>query len=103
MAAEVGELCRPKHHPIESDHFRAGSCSGRVLFEGEREDVVRPRVRKRNADGSSEEFVLDTCQAASDPTQLQDSIVTALMHGVSTRDVKKVKPNSPGVGVLVQR
>jgi putative transposase len=98
MAAEVSELCGPKHHPVESDHFRAGSSTGRVLFEGEREDVTRPRVRKRNANGRSEEVVLATYQAAGDPSQLQDSIVNALMHGVSTRDVKKVKPNSPGVG-----
>ncbi len=98
MASEVNELCGPKHHPAESDHFRAGTSSGRVLFEGEREDVIRPRVRKRNADGSSREVVLDTYQAAGNPHQLQESIVTALMHGVSTRDVKKVKPNSPGVG-----
>ncbi len=98
MASEVSELCGPKHHPAESDHFRAGSSSGRVLFEGDREEVIRPRVRKRNADGSSQEVVLDTYQAANDPQQLQDSIVTALMHGVSTRDLKKVKPNSPGVG-----
>ncbi len=98
MAAEVNELCGPKHHPVESDHFRAGSSSGRVLFEGEREEVVRPRVRKQNGDGSSEEVVLATYQAAGDPTQLQASIVNALMHGVSTRNVKKMKPNSPGVG-----
>jgi len=98
MALEVSELCGPKHHPIESDHFRAGSSSGRVLFEGMREDVIRPRVRKRNADGSSEEIPLATYRAASDPAQLQASIVNALMHGVSTRDMKNVKPNSPGVG-----
>ncbi|MFT7629579.1 MAG: putative transposase [Mariniblastus sp.] len=98
MASEVSELCGPKHHPTESDCCRAGTSSGRVLFESEREDVIRPRVRKRNADGSSEEVVLATYRAAGDPTQLQDSIVSALMHGVSTRDVKKLKPNSPGVG-----
>ena len=98
MAAEVNELCGPKHKPSGNDHFRAGSSSGRVLFEGERETVVRPRVRKRIAEGSSEEVVLATYEAARDPSQLQDSIVTALMHGVSTRDVQKIKPNSPGVG-----
>lgn len=98
MAAEVDELCGAKHQPSGGDHFRAGSSTGRVLFEGEREAVVRPRVRKRCSDGGSEEAVLATYQAARDPSQLQDSIVTALMHGVSTRDVGKVKPNSPGVG-----
>ena len=98
MAAEVDELCGPKHKPSDSDHFRSGSSSGRVLLEGEREAVVRPRVRKRTGDTSSEEVVLATYEAARDPSQLQDSIVTALMHGVSTRDVKKLKPKSPGVG-----
>ncbi len=98
MASEVNELCGPKHQPSDSNHFRAGSSGGRVLLESERETVVRPRVRKHRADGSSEEVVLATYEAARDPSQLQKSIVTALMHGVSTRDVQKVKPNSPGVG-----
>ena len=98
MAAEVSELCGPKHNPSDSDHFRAGSSSGRVLLEGEREAVVRPRVRKRTGETSSEEVVLATYEAARDPSQLQASIVTALMHGVSTRDVQKIKPNSSGVG-----
>ena len=69
-----------------------------MLLDGERESVVRPRVRKRNGDGSSDEVTLSTYEAARDPRQLQDSIIVALTHGVSTRDVKKVKPNSPGVG-----
>jgi len=98
MASEVNELCGPKHKPSDSDHFRAGSSSGNVLFEGDREDVIRPRVRKRSDSGSSDEVVLATYTAARDPSQLQESIVSALMHGVSTRDVGKVKPNSPGVG-----
>jgi transposase-like protein len=98
MAAEVNELCGPKHKPSDNNHFRAGSSSGRVLLEGEREAVVRPRVRKGSEDGSSAEVVLTTYEAARDPSQLQESIVTALMHGVSTRDMQKIKPNSPGVG-----
>ena len=69
-----------------------------MLLDGERESVVRPRVRKRNGDGSSDEVTLSTYEAARDPRQLQDSIIVALTHGVSTRDVKKLKPNSPGVG-----
>ena len=101
MAAEADELCGVKHQPSESEHFRAGGSPGRVVVEGERESVVRPRVRKRNSDGGSEEAILTTYQAARDPRQLQDSIVTALMHGVSTRDVGKVKPNSPSVGGTV--
>ena len=29
MAAEVTQLCGPKHAPSEGDHFRAGSAQGR--------------------------------------------------------------------------
>ena len=41
MAAEVSELCGKKHSPSESISFRAGSATGRVLMEGEREEVIR--------------------------------------------------------------
>jgi hypothetical protein len=95
MASEVSELCGLEHKPSNSDFVRAGSISGRVLVEGKRETVVRPRVRKRTDDGNSKEVVLSTYQAAQDPSQLKDSIVNALMHGVSTRDVEKLKPISP--------
>ena len=71
----MNELYGPKHQPSDSDHFRAGSSSGRVLLEGERESLVRPRVRKRTGDTSSEEVVLSTYESARDPSQLQDSIL----------------------------
>ena len=38
MAAEVTQLCGAKHAPSQSDHYRAGSSPGRVLYEGERDD-----------------------------------------------------------------
>ncbi|WP_146458909.1 IS256 family transposase [Rubripirellula tenax] len=97
MAAEVTELCGPKHDPSPSDHYRAGSSSGRVLYEGEREDVVRPRVRQKSGDGSTDEVELATYRAAKDPQQLQAQIVQAIVSGVSTRGVEEIKPNSPGV------
>ena len=64
------ELCGPQHYPSNSDHYRAGSSSGRVLFEGELEAVVRPRVRKHSCDGASEEVVLAAYQANCDSSQL---------------------------------
>ena len=97
MAAEVTELCGPKHDPSPSDRYRAGSSSGRVLYEGEREDVVRPRVRQKSADGSSHEVELTTYRVAKDPQQLQAQIVQAIVSGVSARSVEDIKPNSPGV------
>lgn len=97
MAAEVTELCGPKHAPSDSDHYRSGSSSGRVIYEGEREKVVRPRVRRTNDDGTSEEVELASYRAAKDPQQLQSQIVRAIVAGVSTRNVQQIKPNSPGV------
>ena len=96
MASEVTELCGPKHQPSSSQYVRSGNSSGRVLVDGERESVVRPRVRKYGEDGNSNEVVLSTYEAARDPSQLKESILPALRHGVSTRDVEKLNPNSPG-------
>lgn len=97
MAAEVTELCGPKHDPSSSDLYRAGSASGRVLLEGEREEVVRPRVRQKSSDGTSCEFELASYRAAKDPQQLQAQIVQAIVSGVSSRAIEEIKPNSPGV------
>ncbi len=97
MAAEVTELCGGKHSPNGDGIFRAGSSPGRVLHEGRRVDVTRPRVRERDDNGSTTELPLATYQAACDPQQLHDSIVTALVAGVSTRDVEEVLPESSGV------
>lgn len=98
MATEVNELCGPKHHPSDSAHFRSGTSPGRVLVDGEREAVIRPRVRRVDDSGKSHEVLLATYQAACDPQQLAASILQCLASGVSTREVKNVKPNSPGVG-----
>ena len=97
MASEVSELCGPKHHPEQGEHFRAGTSPGRVLVDGEREELVRPRVRRVDSSGTSHEVRLATYRAACDPEQLAASIVQALSSGVSTRELKNVKPKSPGV------
>jgi transposase-like protein len=97
MAAEVAELCGPKHSRSERDHYRAGSSPGRVLYEGEREEITRPRVRRAAVDGSSQEVELASYRVAKDPEQLQSQVVRAVMSGVSTREVESIKPNSPAV------
>ena len=87
IAEEVTELCGPKHQPTGGDMYRAGTFPGRVIYEGQREAVVRPRVRQRNSDGSSEEVKLSTYEAACCPDQLRESITKALIAGVSARDL----------------
>ena len=96
MAEEVAALCGPKHQPNDSKFVRAGSAPGRVLIDDKREDVVRPRVRQRTADGS-QEVSLETYLAANDTAELLASIIQALASGVSNREMKNVKPGSPGV------
>ena len=98
IAEEVTELCGPKHQPDHSSHFRAGTARGSILHDGEKETVVRPRVRRRKPDGSSEEVVLETYQAARCPDQLRASVIAALAAGVSSREVASTqKENSPGL------
>ena len=98
IAEEVTELCGPKHRPADGDLYRAGTAPGRVIHEGERESILRPRVRQKNDDGSSQEVTLATYEAARCPEQLRDSITKALIAGVSTRDIAATqKEEAPGL------
>jgi transposase-like protein len=97
MAEEVEALCGPRHYPNDSDLVRAGSSSGRVLIDGKREEVIRPRVRRRDESGGQHEVPLETYQAANDSAALSASIIQALASGVSTRELHKVQAGSPGV------
>ena len=90
MAAEVTELCGPKHAPHQGDHYRAGSSPGRVLYEGEREAIVRPRVRRKCAEGDSSEVELASYRVAKDPTQLQSQIVQAIVASAIRRGIESV-------------
>ena len=73
-----------------------GNSPGRVIFEGQREDVVRPRVRQRQANDSTIEVLLTSYESARNPERLQASILAALMAGVSTREIKNVQPDPQG-------
>lgn len=78
MSEEVAHLCGPKHQPGTGEHFRAGSSPGRIRIDGRREKLVRPRVRRRTTTSATEEVTLSTYESASDPAQLEASIVAAL-------------------------
>ena len=98
MAAEVVELCGEKYHPSEDAAcHRAGSTSGYVLWEGNREEVKRPRARRKKDDGSTEEVRLQTYDSARQPDQLHDMLLRTLSDGVSSWEMGKVHPESPGV------
>ncbi len=98
MAAEVAELCGRKYHPTEEATCRrSGSTSGYVVWEGNREDVKRPRVRRGKGDGSTEEVRLRTYESARQLDHLHEMVVRALSAGVSGREMGEVHPESPDV------
>ena len=98
MAAEVAELCGPKYHPSEDAVCqRAGSASGYVVWEGKREDVKRPRARRTNEDGRTEEVRLQTYESARQLDQLHRMAPRAFSAGVSGREMSDVHPESPEV------
>ena len=96
LAEEVKLLCGPKHQPAGGDSFRSGNSPGRIQISGKREEIIRPRVRRRKADGGSEEVLLQSYQSASDPGELEASILAALKAGVSTREVAGVAGETHG-------
>ena len=97
MSAEVECLCGPSHRPVTNgEFFRAGSAPGFILHEGRRQDVIRPRVRRRVESGSSE-AVLQTYAEAQDPSELRCRLLAALQAGVSGRDQSSLHaPSTPG-------
>lgn len=95
LEAEVQSFCGPSYHPEESTEYRrAGSAPGSVLCEGRREPVIRPRVRRKKADGSMEEVELSSYKAAKEPGYLHDMILRSICGGVSAREYGNVHPES---------
>ena len=96
LAEEVKQLCGPKHQPSGGDNFRSGNSPGRIQIDGKREEIIRPRVRRRKSGGGSEEVLLESYQSASDAGELEASILSALKAGVSTREVADVAGETHG-------
>jgi transposase-like protein len=97
LAEEVSSLCGPSHERKAADElecYRAGNAPGQVLWAGHREEILRPRVRRRKNADASEEVPLQTYQAAQDRTALEQQILTALACGVSGREQKRLQPEA---------
>jgi len=59
-------------------------------MESRREEVSRPRVRRRTDDDASEEMVLNSYSAAQDPSEVQRLLLEAMLAAGSTRKVGKL-------------
>ena len=94
--AETQALCGTLYEPDEgAECYRAGSAPGAVLHEGRKEEVRRPRVRRRKESGNTEEVRLQSYEAARERGHLEQMLVRTLCAGVSTREQKNVHPESP--------
>lgn len=94
--AETEALCGAMYRPeAGAQCYRAGSAQGSVLHEGRKEEVCRPRVRRRKEDGSSEEVRLQSYEAARERGHLEQMLLRTLCAGVSTREQRNVHPESP--------
>jgi transposase-like protein len=98
MYEEVKLLCGPSHRPdFDAAHFRSGTAPGYVLYEGRRMDVRRPRVRRRDGNGTTE-TLLTTYANAQDSAELDQRVLEAFQVGVSSRDQKRLHgEGTPGV------
>ena len=86
MEEEINSLCGAKYAPDPDSHYcRAGSESGSAYINGEKEKIIRPRVRSKE-DG---EVKLATYQAASSQRNLFTEVVSALSEGISSRGITR--------------
>ena len=91
MAEEVTELCGAAYHPSEDREFyRAGSAKGYGYVESRREDIVRPRVRRRQEDKGTEEITLESYAAAQDASEAQRLLLEALVTAGSMRRAGRI-------------
>lgn len=93
---EVKSLCGDKYSR-GLDNLRAGSDSGRVVINGQKVAVSKPRVRSR---GKNEEVHLDSYAKLRDQDLLDSSISKKMLHGVSCRNYEGViKEYSDSTGI----
>ena len=80
MKEEVDSLCGRRYQPDpHSDCQRAGSERGVAYLDGEKESVIRPRVRSK--EGS--EVRLATYEAASSPKGMFDQVIAQRLDGAN--------------------
>ncbi len=87
MQQEVESLCGPRHHPdSESSCHRAGSEKGTAYLNGEKEAIIRPRVRHEDEG----EVNLVTYQAASNQRNVFEQVVAAVGQGLPIRGAGRI-------------
>jgi putative transposase len=97
MLEEVKALCGPAYRPDpEASCYRSGSAPGYAYMESRREPIQRPRVRRSNEEGATEEVELESYRAAQDPSETHRLLIEAMSAAGSTRQVGKLVNHQPG-------
>jgi transposase-like protein len=92
VEAEIHTLCGPRYNPTDGgDYYRAGSAMSSVYFDSKKQQLRRPRVRKRLESGSCE-VSLKILEAAKDSREWEDLMMRGVLCGVSCRDQKALHP-----------
>jgi len=91
MEREVDLLCGKFYDPSGGDFRRAGSEKGRSYYNGQAHAIIRPRVRKRKADGTEREADLQMYKAARSRVELNGDIMKMAEGGMSLRGIERLK------------
>ena len=85
---EVSRRCGPRYsRPEEREVTRYGSQPGVVMIAGQKQSVMRPRLR--GVDGGSE-VPLETYALLQRPNAMPSSTLAKMVHGVSCRSYEQV-------------
>lgn len=88
MIEEVRALCGASHQRgNDSEFVRAGSAPGGFFGTKGYRDILRPRVRRKEQDGTSSEVHLKTYEAGRNAGMLRQAIFDAMVCGVPSRKV----------------
>ena len=88
MEAEVTTKCGEKHERIANRKYvRHGTQSGKVLMQGGKESIERPRIRSKD---QKHEAMLETYEAFNKKNALDERILATILAGVPTRHYAKL-------------
>jgi len=95
MQQEVEQLCGASHQRYsDSSYRRAGSEKGVFYIEGGKQSIMRPRVRRKRADGSESEHGLSSYQQARSMNNIEEEVWQRMSEGVSTRGCGRLSGGS---------
>ncbi len=85
IEAEVEKLAGPRYSR-GNDVDRWGQQQGLLYVDGQKINIEKPRLTRKNANGRRQEVELKTYKQFSKPNAMNKAIMAKMIAGVSTRD-----------------